>query len=100
MLNAVVFDLATYRTKKESAANTQNMLTGEAECLMCHHVWHPTTHIGSTWLECPECASHKGRFTHPVIHDEDHFTCECGNNLLHVTASKYYCPNCGNNWPL
>jgi len=70
-------------------------LSGDAHCMSCKHTWVAVCPVGTIWLECPKCGSLKGLMDFKVIRDDARWTCNCGNNLFHVTMEGYYCPNCG-----
>lgn len=70
-------------------------LSGEARCLTCGHTWVAIAPSGTVWLECPECKTEKGRFCGPVEESGEHWTCNCGCDLFHISRKGIYCPNCG-----
>lgn len=70
---------------------------GPARCIACKHEWQAVAPARAVELECPECRTMKGRFTHifSTYEDEPVWTCNCGNDLFRVTASGHLCVNCG-----
>lgn len=63
--------------------------------MCCNHEWIAVAPTGTTWLECPACASLKRHFVYPFERQAlDHWQCNC-NNLFNVTKDGYYCPHCG-----
>lgn len=70
--------------------------SGEAFCMTCDHNWVAVAPVGTVDLECPACHSMKGKFKfHHLRVEDDHWTCNCGNQFFHVTKKGTYCPNCG-----
>ena len=84
-----VIDLAAKRAEKTPH------LEGKARCIACQHEWEAVAPVGTVWLDCPECSLNKGAFIAEVLHEEDHWTCDCGNILFCHTPEGAYCPNCG-----
>lgn len=70
-------------------------LAGEAKCIDCQHVWSAVAPIGTVWLDCPSCASLKGRFTGAVLRDGKHLACECDNDMFYIRGGIAYCARCG-----
>lgn len=81
---------------KYKEENTPHM-TGEAKCLSCWHKWVAVAKVGTVWLECPQCQLQRGRFILHASKHCEHWECNCGNDLFHVTKNGIYCPNCGIN---
>ena len=73
------------------------LISGDAFCLNCGHIWIAITKSGSTQLECPNCNTMKGLFKFPfdVSKDQIYRECSCGNNLFIITPNGHLCPNCG-----
>lgn len=69
--------------------------SGVAKCLNCGHEWQ-TVSIEAKDLKCPNCALHKGCFKYSIVRGGLLFTCNCGNDLFHISPRGPYCPNCGN----
>lgn len=74
---------------------SDQQLSGMAQCLGCQHKWAAVAPVGSVWLECPSCSTEKGRYISHAERLEDHWECDCGNDLFHATRNGVYCPNCG-----
>lgn len=70
-------------------------IVGAAHCIACAHKWTSVAPVGSVWLECPNCKCDKGLMDQPCVRELPTWTCNCGNDLFHVTKDGYYCPNCG-----
>lgn len=68
---------------------------GKARCLDCKHEWIAEAPLGATWLECPSCTLHRGRYVYATERAGMEWNCHCGNDLFKVTPDGYYCPNCG-----
>lgn len=70
--------------------------TGDARCLGCLHKWCAVAPVGVVVLECPSCGLERGRFMGNCLRENaKHWTCNCGNDLFHVTPDGTYCPGCG-----
>lgn len=71
--------------------------SGKARCLDCTHEWVAVAPGGTTWLECPQCKTFKGRYLGPCQRAKgaDHWHCACGNDLFHAMREGVYCPCCG-----
>jgi len=71
--------------------------SGNAKCMACQHEWVAVAPLGTVWLECPECHLTQGHFVYTFCRWEDrHWTCDCGNDMFHMTPAGFYCPRCGN----
>ena len=71
-------------------------LTGPAKCLCCGGQWVAVSPVPTTWLDCPFCGCHKGVMEWPIYKfNIPHWTCNCGNDLFHITQTEIYCPMCG-----
>lgn len=70
-------------------------LSGRALCLSCKHEWEAVAPAGTKELECPNCHTEHGRFMYPIVREELHWNCNCGNDLFHITPTYCYCPVCG-----
>lgn len=82
-----VVDMAAYRPH----------VSGSAKCLDCAHAWAAVAPNAVEWLECPACALMRGRFVYGCVPPDGTlvFTCECGNDIFHMTDSGAFCLNCG-----
>lgn len=71
--------------------------SGEAVCISCKHEWAAVAPVGTTELECPQCARHMGRFKFKwaVPSTTSVWNCNCGNDLFYMTPEGHLCPNCG-----
>lgn len=84
----------------EKREETMPHITGIAICLSCKHEWVQITAVVSAesfnlWFECPECGLARGRYKYQHERAGEHWTCNCGNDLFHITRKGIYCPNCG-----
>lgn len=77
-------------------------IEGAAKCINCKREWQAIVEEEpgeefEGWLECPSCSLMRGRFhyTHKVPIGTGMWTCNCGNDLFHVTETGHLCPNCG-----
>jgi len=71
-------------------------LSGIAKCFQCGHNWVAVCPTGTTpWIQCPNCEAMKGFLIHPVEKEGEHWTCECGCDVFHLTRLGPYCPVCG-----
>jgi hypothetical protein len=86
-----VIDLNAY--KEEHEPHKQ----GPAKCMGCKHEWQAVAPLECIeFFECPSCSAMKGFFVRPVSRFQyPILTCNCGNDLMHVTQSGTYCVNCG-----
>jgi hypothetical protein len=73
--------------------------SGTMICLVCDHEGVGVAPVGTEWLECPQCHTHRATPMYPVQRsDELHLTCMCcGNGLMAVTPGMIYCTQCGAN---
>lgn len=92
-----VVSLADAKARRdEKKENEAPHFSGPAACLACKHEWVAVAPAGTVWLECPKCGTERGVMKGPCMHfGEDHWTCECGNILFHITKHAIYCPMCG-----
>ncbi len=81
--------------KKEEKEPEEVTITGKARCILCKYEWVAVAPAGTVWLDCPECHSMKGIHIFSCVRKEEHWTCNCGNDLFHITKEGTYCPNCG-----
>ena len=70
-------------------------LSGRAMCLGCRHAWQAVAPVGTVILDCPKCGLEKGRYVGLVETDTPRWTCDCGNDLFHITTNDIYCVGCG-----
>jgi hypothetical protein len=70
-------------------------LSGRAVCIGCKHVWQAVAPVGTVELECPACGLEKGRYAGLVETATRRWTCNCGNDLFHITTDDIYCVGCG-----
>ena len=70
-------------------------MSGETRCLACGHEWVAVAPVGTVFLECPSCSLVKGMLKYPCEREGEHWECNCGNSLFHITPDGVYCPNCG-----
>jgi predicted RNA-binding Zn-ribbon protein involved in translation (DUF1610 family) len=70
-------------------------LSGEALCLNCGNVHVAVAPVGVAWMECPECHLWRSTWRNQVERDGEHWHCDCGYSLFHLTPEGIYCPNCG-----
>lgn len=76
-----------------------NHLVGTAKCLDCGIEWKAVAPVGTTHLECPNCATSRGVLAGPVdAHvGEGVWECNCGCNLFKIVADahgKFQCILC------
>lgn len=90
-MNEKIKNFVDYKRSKDG------WLSGFARCLQCGHLWVTTNEvkIGEWWLKCPKCETLKGCFVHPVERDCEHWTCNCGSHVFHLTKYGPYCVVCG-----
>jgi hypothetical protein len=77
---------------------------GDAICGNCRHEWVATAPAGTTQLECPEYATHRGAFKHPFgpCEGDESFKCNCGSFDFYISrkpghaSGAVYCRGCGN----
>jgi len=67
---------------------------GLAFCIDCNHEWQAVAPTGTTFLECPECKTMKGKYRFE-FQPETRRVCNCGNDLFHLTREGHLCPRCG-----
>jgi hypothetical protein len=84
-------DLAAEREAREPH------LSGSACCIACAHSWVAVAPVGTTWLECPSCGTHKGLFTGACCPPDggEIWTCNCGSEVFYITPRAVHCYNCG-----
>lgn len=71
-------------------------LSGVARCYQCKHMWVEVKPAdASLWTQCPRCGAEKGFLVHPVEKEGDHWMCDCGCDVFHLTRYGPYCPICG-----
>lgn len=80
-------------------------LSGTLYCVGCQHkaVLVIPLSMALDWVECPACRLLKAKLFGKITEaDTQHWTCNCGNDLFHVTPEHAYCPNCGaeQNFPM
>jgi len=72
---------------------------GRARCTGCGHEWDAVTEVPqfTPWIGCPSCGADRAIYLGPYAPREGvHvFRCQCGSDLLHVTAEGLFCPGCG-----
>lgn len=87
----------TNKNIKIAEISKDGWLGGFAKCLQCNHVWVTAIEVkvGQWWFECPHCKSMKGYFVYPVERDCEHWVCECGSQIFHLTRYGPYCVVCG-----
>lgn len=90
-------NILQFPSKKDPDPNSGKWVTGPAKCLCCQGKWMAIIPIPiPSFMECPFCGCEKGVMEYPVYRfGVPHWTCECGNDLFHVTPDSIYCPNCG-----
>lgn len=72
--------------------------SGIAKCLACKHEWvavSPFINGYVMWLECPACGLVRGKYKFQHERNGEHWACNCGNDLFHLSRNGVYCPNCG-----
>lgn len=71
-------------------------IAGPARCVDCGYDHVQVAPAGkSPWMECPKCGTMRSTWKYPVVSTEDHYQCDCGNSLFHVTPKEVVCPRCG-----
>lgn len=69
-------------------------ITGDAVCISCKHEFVAVAPVGTCELTCPECATTKALFKHPIQPNE-RWVCECSSDLFFVLKSGCMCRVCG-----
>lgn len=77
-------------------------LAGKAKCLDCKSEWDFVAPVGTLYLECPKCGTHRGVQQGPCdgAEDDDVWECNCGCTLFKIIAHNgvfkwMICLRCG-----
>lgn len=71
---------------------------GKALCLDCGYEFEGHRNFDHAFIQCPKCRLFRGKHIYPIVTDTPHFTCNCGNDIFHITPTFFYCPACGKDW--
>jgi len=69
-------------------------ITCGAKCLDCGRTWQAVAPVGVTELECPDCGTLRGTWTHPIAPDTL-WQCDCGGQHFYIGYREAHCARCG-----
>jgi DNA-directed RNA polymerase subunit RPC12/RpoP len=79
----------------DKRAEKQPHKAGMARCLNCKHEWAAVAPIGTTDLECPNCATYQGMFKGIMSTEFPQWQCVCGEWMFFIDMHGCYCAHCG-----